>query len=226
MQKLVQTNISDAATAAVRAMIVDGRLAEGERINEVHLAEKLGVSRTPLREALNRLSTEGALNSVPRIGYFVRPLTLDEFKQIYSIRPLLDPEALRLAGVPDAKRLERLSRLNETLRKARGRTAVEVDDEWHLTLIADCPNRVLIEMIENIILRTKRYELALLQESLNVDRAIGEHAAILHALKAGDLARACAGLKHNMESGYAPLVAWLQQREANKEDGGRLRRVG
>lgn len=210
-------NISEAAADAVREMIVDGRLPDGERINEVHLAKTLGLSRTPLREALNRLSTEGALTSVPRIGYFVRPLTLDEFKQIYSIRPLLDPEALRLAGVPGAKTLERLTKLNESLRKTRGaKAAIALDDEWHLTLIGDCPNRVLIEMIENIIVRTKRYELALLREGPNVARATDEHTLIVDALKAGDLASACAALKQNMESGFAPLAEWLQQREKNK----------
>jgi DNA-binding GntR family transcriptional regulator len=210
-------NISEAAADAVRAMIVDGRLPDGERINEVRLAQQLGVSRTPLREALNRLSAEGALSSVPRIGYFVRPLTLEEFTQIYAIRPLLDPEALRLAGVPTPKKLERLSKLNESLSKTRNaKTAIALDDEWHLTLIADCPNRVLIELIENIILRTRRYELVLLRESLNVARATSEHALILDALQAGDLDKACAALKQNMESGFAPIAEWLQQREKSR----------
>src|SRR5262245_32286738 len=163
--RLARANISADAAAAVRAMIVDGRLPDGERINEVRLAEQLGVSRTPLREALNRLSTEGALTSVPRIGYFVRPLTYEEFQQVYAIRPLLDPEALRLAGLPGAKKLERMKRLNESLRKARSHeAAIALDDEWHLELIADCPNRVLVELIDAMMLRTKRYELALLRE--------------------------------------------------------------
>jgi DNA-binding GntR family transcriptional regulator len=226
MQKLSQSNISDAAASAVRAMIVDGRLAEGERINEVHLAEKLGVSRTPLREALNRLSAEGALTSAPRIGYFVRPLTLEEFKEIYAIRPLLDPEALRLAGLPDAKKLDRLRKLNESLHNTRtARASIEADDEWHLALISDCPNRLLIELIKNMIVRTKRYELAHLQESLNVERATGEHASILQALEDGDLARACAALRQNMESGFAPLAAWLAERESRANEKN-LRRVG
>lgn len=216
MQLTGRGNISDDAETAVRAMIVDGALADGERINEVRLAAQLGVSRTPLREALNRLSVEGALTSAPRIGYFVRPLTLDEFKQIYAIRPLLDPEALRLAGLPAPKKMERLSKLNQSLRKARGRAAIALDDEWHLTLISDCPNRVLIEMIENIIMRTKRYELALLRESANVMRAHNEHELILDALRARDLERACAALRQNMQSGFAPIAEWLMRREREK----------
>src|SRR5258706_15896922 len=80
-------NISETAAQAVRRMIVDGRLAAGSRINEVHLAGSLGVSRTPLREALSRLVAEGALVVRPRLGMFVRPFTVEEFEQLYDLRP-------------------------------------------------------------------------------------------------------------------------------------------
>ncbi len=209
-------NISEAAADTVRAMIVDGRLAAGDRINEVRLAQQLGVSRTPLREALSGLAAEGALSSVPRIGYFVRPLTLDEFEQIYDIRPLLDPEALRLVGVPDEKRIARLEKLNADLARAKGLRAIEIDDAWHMELIAGCPNRVLIEMIENMIIRTRRYELALMREQKNVDVATQDHDRIVAALRAGDLKAACDALKQNMQSGREPIVAWLKQRARAK----------
>ncbi len=209
-------NISEAAADTVRAMIVDGRLAAGDRINEVRLAQQLGVSRTPLREALSGLAAEGALSSVPRIGYFVRPLTLDEFEQIYDIRPLLDPEALRLAGVPDEKRIAGLEKLNADLARANVLRAIGIDDAWHMELIAGCPNRVLIEMIENMIIRTRRYELALMREQKNVDVATQDHDRIVAALRAGDLKAACDALKQNMQSGREPIVAWLKQRARAK----------
>lgn len=209
-------NISEAAADAVRAMIVDGRLEAGDRINEVRLAEQLGVSRTPLREALSGLVAEGALIAKPRLGYFVRPLTLEEFEQIYDIRPLLDPEALRLAGIPSAKRIARLEKLNAQLHAARDLRAIEIDDEWHMELIADCPNKVLIELIRNIIVRTRRYELALMRERKNVTTATGDHERIMAALKNNDLEAACAGLKRNMQSGREPIVNWLKQRVARK----------
>ena len=216
--QLARTNITDSAVEAVRTMIVDGVLPEGERINEVHLAQKLGVSRTPLREALNRLASEGALTSTPRLGFFVRPLTLEEFQQVYTIRPLLDPEALRLAGIPSAAKLDRLERINAKLAKATWGSAgaITLDDQWHLELLADCPNRVLIELIENNILRTRRYEMALMRESVNVVRATDEHARILQALRRGALEGACAALKENMQSGFEPIAAWLRGRSARK----------
>jgi DNA-binding GntR family transcriptional regulator len=209
-------NISEAAGAAVRGMIVDGRLGAGDRINEVRLAEQLGVSRTPLREALSGLAAEGALIARPRLGYFVRSLSLEEFEQIYDIRPLLDPEALRLAGIPSPKRVARLERLNTQMHEAEGERAIEIDDAWHMELIADCPNKVLIELIQNIILRTRRYELALMREQKNVSVATGEHERIMAALKGGDLDAACAALKRNMQSGREPIVAWLKQRAMRK----------
>lgn len=205
-------NISETAADAVRAMIVEGRLAAGQRINEVHLAAQLGVSRTPLREALSGLTAEGALIARPRLGYFVRPLSLEEFEQIYDIRPLLDPEALRLAGLPNAKRIARLEKLNADLANAKGVRAIDLDDAWHLQLLADCPNNVLIDLIRNIMLRTRRYELALMRERANVDVATNTHDEILAALKAGDLDAACVALKRNMQSGRQPIADWLKER--------------
>lgn len=209
-------NISEGAADAVRAMIVDGRLGPGERVNEVHLAAKLGVSRTPLREALSGLVAEGALIARPRLGYFVRPLSLEEFEQIYDIRPLLDPEALRLAGIPSAKRITRLEKLNMQLHAATGAAAIEIDDAWHMELVADCPNKVLLDLIQNMIVRTRRYELALMREQKNVAVATGDHAKIMFALKSGDLDAACMALKRNMQSGRDPIVAWLMLRARQK----------
>jgi DNA-binding GntR family transcriptional regulator len=211
--RIERQNVSDAAASTVRAMIVDGKLEQGERINEVHLALRLGVSRTPLREALGRLAAEGALTSMPGHGYFVRPLTLDDFEQVYTIRPLLDPEALRLAGIPSRKRLYHLQRLNKRLASARDpETAIDLDDEWHLDLLADCPNRVLIELIENFMLRTRRYEMALMRETKNVLRTTEDHDNVLAAIHEGNLETACAALKENLQSGREPIVAWLKSR--------------
>lgn len=209
-------NISEAAADAVRAMIVDGRLGAGDRINEVRLAESLGVSRTPLREALSGMVAEGALIARPRLGYFVRPLSLEEFEQVYDIRPLLDPEALRLAGVPVLKRIERLERLNKQLASAKGEAAIAFDDEWHMELVAECPNKVLLDLIASMMQRTRRYELALMRETKHVAVAIEDHVRIVMALRDGDLARACAALKHNMQSGREPIVNWLKARTKSR----------
>lgn len=211
--ELDRPNLSAAATDAIRARIVDGRLPEGGRINEVHLSTELGVSRTPLREALARLVAEGALLSVPRSGVFVRPLSAEEVEELYPIRAVLDPEALRMAGLPSRSDIEALRMLNRKIQAASDPAeVVELDDEWHLRLLAGCSNRLLLELINQFIWRTRRYELGLMREQDNVVRAGGDHDRILDALQAGDLAQACAGLKANMQSGKQPILDWLARR--------------
>ena len=101
-------NLGESLMDAVREMVFEGRLPPGSRINEVHLAQELGVSRTPLREALSGLVAEGALESVARHGFYVRNLTRDEAVAIYPIRSFLDTEALRLSGTPGPASFKRL----------------------------------------------------------------------------------------------------------------------
>ncbi|HXH38235.1 MAG TPA: GntR family transcriptional regulator [Thermoanaerobaculia bacterium] len=207
---LLRDNISDSVAVELRNMIVDGRLPAGERINEVHLSQQLGVSRTPLREALAHLAHEGTLRAVPRIGYFVRALTLEEFEQIYAIRPLLEPEALRLAGLPSRDRMERLREINDRIGTARNADVViGLDDDFHLELIATCPNTVLLDLIRQFILRTRRYEIALMRERKNISGANTSHKSILAALRRRDLEGACAALAANLQAGRAPIASWL-----------------
>lgn len=215
VQAFDRQNMSEQLANIVRQMIVDGILPAGARINEVHLARDLGVSRTPLREAVARLVREETLVSVPRVGSFVKPLTIEEFEQIYSIRTLLDPQALRLAGVPSRVRLERLERLNAKIHTATNADMIiDLDDEWHLALIESCPNKVLVELIKDFMRRTRRYELALMRERRQVDIAAGGHEEIIAALRSGDLGAACSALEHNMETGAEPIRQWLLEKEA------------
>jgi len=213
-QSLRRHNLSEELANTVRQMVVDGSLPGGSRINEVHLARELGVSRTPLREAVARLVREGTLVSTPRIGAFVQPLTIEEFDQVYSLRTLLDPEALRLAGVPPVEHLDRLQRLNSRIESAPDPdTIIDLDDEWHLLLIERCPNDVLLELIRDFMRRTRRYELALMREQNQVETAIGVHGEIIAALRRNQLQDACQILRRNMEMGAEPIRRWLISRE-------------
>ena len=215
--ELARPNISESLVVLLRKMIVDGTLPAGERINEVHLAKNLGVSRTPLREALGRLVAEGALTIVPRYGYYVCPLTFEEFQQIYQIRPILEPEALKLAGIPSAERLDYLQAINQKIIEAAdAEEIISLDDAWHLELLAGCPNRVLVGLIEQNIGRTRRYEIALMRERQNVRTASDEHEQIIAALRAGNLRAGCSALRRNMQSGFEPIAEWLKARE-NKQ---------
>ena len=154
----VRPNISEQVAKALRDMIFNGDLKGSERINEVHLSKRLGVSRTAVREALTMLVAEEALISVPRRGCFVRELTRKEFEDIYPMRALLDPEALRLSGIPSSASFERLERINEKMRTAKNmKTRVSLDEAWHLELLSGCENEVLVGLIKHFMNRFRRY---------------------------------------------------------------------
>ena len=214
MQNLdLRTNLAAEVAKVVRAMILDGALPAGERINEVHLSAKLGVSRTPLREALSRLVNEGALRDEPRRGVFVKPLTAAEVEAIYPIRAILDPAALRLAGIPTTDKIAALGELNNQLARATDPDeAIRLDDEFHLQLIAGCPNPILLELIEQFMWRTRRYELGLIRHKSPMTEGISAHARILTALESGNLDLAVCELEDNMTRGAAPILEWLSER--------------
>ncbi|MEM9595759.1 MAG: GntR family transcriptional regulator [Acidobacteriota bacterium] len=209
-----RSNLSHDAAKLLREQILSGELDAGDRINEVHLAARLEVSRTPLREALGILVAEEFLIHRPRRGYFVRPLDLDEFDQLYAMRAILDPEALRMAGLPSKRQIDELRLLNGEIRRAIGDPArvIELDDAWHLKLIDHCPNRILLDTIRHFMLRTRRYEHAYMRSGAHVEVALADHGEILAGLDGDDLPRACRGLRANMQSACEPLRRWLQER--------------
>ncbi len=219
MQEISKSNISEEVAERIRRMITNGELPAKSRINEVHLSVQLGVSRTPLREALAALVSEGALENRPRKGNFVRPLTRVDFESLYAIRPILDVEALRLSGIPEPRDLDHLVELNEKLRQAKSvLSRIARDDEWHLLLVKNCGNPVLLDLIRQFILRTRRYENAYLRSSDNTSTAYEEHLVIIDALRNGNLDDACDGLKQNLTSGTASIVAWLDTLEEQSDE--------
>jgi DNA-binding GntR family transcriptional regulator len=202
---------------ALRDMIFDQSLEEGARINEVHLADRLGISRTPLREALTTLVAEGALESIPRRGFFVRRLTEHEFKDIYQVRPLLDPGALRLSGIPTEAGFRKLKRLNDKMRAAgKDKARTSLDDQWHLELVKNCPNQMLLDLIRHFMGRFRRYGLAFLRDGNVLETANLEHDEILDSLRENDLDSACDALQRNLTSNTQPIVDWLQSRGVDR----------
>lgn len=202
----------------LKRQVQSGALQPGARLNEMKLASSLAVSRTPLREALNKLAANRIILSTPRIGFQVPPLTVAEFRDLYAMRAILDCAALELAGLPDAETIDRLDEL--TARMSRERSAarrIELDDSFHLLLVAGCGNRLLLDTITDLMGRTRRYELAYLAEQAAVDLAVDEHHAILDALRRGDLGAAILALRANLSSGMEPLIRWLERKHPQQD---------
>lgn len=211
---IARQGLSDQIAVQLRDLIIDGRLEDGVRINEVHLARQFGVSRTPLREALVYLAGMGFVSSIPGRGFSVSGLSLAEFKQLYAMRALLDPAALKMAGIPNAAQLDRLDEINQRLSAIEDGPfrAIDLDDEWHRTLLVQCHNAILLEEIERFMQRTRRYEYAYLRVTQHLMIAVDEHAVIVDALRAGELSVACDRLLQNMTSVRQPVIDWLSDR--------------
>lgn len=217
-----RSNLSTDLAEQLCSLIVDGEIEADERLNEVHLAETLGVSRTPLREALMQLAAQGFVTSVPRRGFFVLPLRLGEFQQMYAVRAALDPAALAGAGLPGKGQIEKLHKLNLAISRSRkAARTVALDEQWHLLLLQHSTNTIMIDLIRQFMRRTSRYELAYLRTTEHVEVAVEDHERILSACERGDLKGACDELRRNMQSANEPMIDWLKGREAQLPGGAR-----
>jgi DNA-binding GntR family transcriptional regulator len=188
----------------LRDDILSGQLGPGAELSEVALAERLGVSRGPIREALGLLCAQGLVTMQPRRGAYVSVLTREEFLEAYQVREALEALAARLAS----ERLEdgdiaELEALHEEMRRAVGSKAVErffdANQRFHLSLVALSGNGRLIEMHAQLVQRMGRYIARSLSLRGNLERSVGEHQEIIDALRAGDGARAAAAVSVHIQ---------------------------
>ncbi|MFI5609137.1 GntR family transcriptional regulator [Amycolatopsis sp. NPDC051903] len=204
-KRLLRADLIDEITARV----LDGRLAAGARINEVHLARELGVSRTPLREALIGLADRGLLVAAPGRGFLVAPLDPDEARRLYPLVAELESLALRwtspldLAALPDA--LDAVTDEMAALPAAGDLSAV--DDRWHALLLSRCGNPHLLRLIEQTKPLLKRYESAYFGGAARTAESITEHRGIAGALRSGDVPGAAALLVRN----WVKALAYLER---------------
>jgi DNA-binding GntR family transcriptional regulator len=204
--EISRQDVASQVADAVRQWIVNGDLAPGLRLNETHIAQRLRVSRTPVREALGRLVGEGALTAIPNLGFFVAEISEAELDEIYCLRPILDVAALRLGGPPSSAAMKDLRRLNDELRHARSASdAVALDERWHRTLISACGNALLTGFIDRLIDRTRRYELILFDDAGQLRAAADQHQQVMDALETGEFGTACGALHGNLTRGDIPL---------------------
>lgn len=181
-------NLSNLAYKSVSELIRTRRLRGGVPIVEAKLAESLGLSRTPLREALQRLEGEGLVVKTANRSFMVRAVDLAEYLQSLRVREWLEAEAavLALGRVPAGH----LAAARREIAELMAATAYHTDAHWrsddhvHGLYAAACGNAVLARMIEDLRVTTRLFEIARLSDRLAPDSS--EHLAILDALEAGD----------------------------------------
>jgi DNA-binding GntR family transcriptional regulator len=196
----------------IRQLIERGELAPAARVRDAELAGRLGVSRTPVREALLRLALEGLLDADTGRGFRVRQLDRSELRDVGAILAELEPLALRGAGEFPAERLERLGEIARQLEQTRGDIgrAVELDEAWHELLLEGCPNRRLRELIATLRQVPRRYAYAYLREAGRVSLSTLHHTRLLAALRAGDLEAAVRLLERRWRRGIEEMETWIR----------------
>lgn len=213
----------------VKRLLLEGLLhgdpAPGSAVNETELSVKLGVSRTPLREALLALERERFIGSDPGKGFYVVPLTAREVEEIYPIIWTLEGLALRSTGVVRPARLEELARINGQLERAKAApdAALRSDRLWHDTLLAGCANQRLLESIQDLKNQAHRYEYAYMKHSGKLITSVEQHREIIEALRDGDRRRAISLLERNWRVSLEFLIPWLAGEGARDRDAARTR---
>ena len=181
-----------ALLAAIRAMAVDFRLRPGERINEVALARRLEASRTPLREALNRLVAEGFMTFESGKGFSCRRYSVAEVQDLYQLRQAVEryttERAVELASPED---IAGLSAFLDRTADEQGRSLEDLlafDEHFHETIAAWSGNAELSRTLGNVNQRIRFFRWV--DMAARRQRTQGEHRAILDAIAARDAARA------------------------------------
>ena len=185
-------------------MILSAALPPGARVNEVALARELGISRTPLREALFGLEREGLVVSHPRRGFFVSPLDVKDAREVYPLLATLEAFALRTGARTTVADKPALERLNSAFRAAAAGNrieAVEADRAWHERLTSHCGNERLISIVQQLRAAALRFELQFLADPQSAAESAKQHAAILDAMVHGAVGRAARLLEDNWMRG-------------------------
>lgn len=186
-------SLAEYAYASVKEKIIFHEFKGGDAIDELMLAKDLELSRTPVREAVQRLAQEGLLRIIPRKGVLVTELTLDLMRQVFEARSPCEVQIVRLAAKrADENEIKEMSdalaEMNSLIPERRFKELLEADRKFHMALARAAKNRLLYEMFEKVYsLGLRFWYLALLEKSVSeVRQEISLHMTLLKAVKAKD----------------------------------------
>ena len=202
---------SDFVYLELRAKIVRKQLKPGERLPEIRISNEMGVSRTPVREALRRLASEGLVRIIPNSGARVTAPSAAEVEGAYNVREHLEALSVSLAcknGIDrrSAERFEEVIKDEESAFTARDiEASLEANNNFHRFIADASKNIVLIEYVENIILRTNVYILFYDPFTEEKNYSSEEHRKILSAIVSGDEALAGRLMKEHLCHSHSVL---------------------
>jgi DNA-binding GntR family transcriptional regulator len=216
--QLHQVSLREQALAVIRQQMVTGEIVPGEIYSAAALAEKLGVSNSPVREAMLALVQQGLMEAVRNRGFRVIPLSVADRNNIFELRMMLEvPSMGRVAALGlvrgHEKRYEQLA-ASIVSSEAQGDLVVylENDRQFHLGLLSLLDNPQLTHIVENLRDQTRLYGLKALSESGLLAASAEEHGPILDALVAGDrkvaeklMTEHLSNVQHEQTGGLSPV---------------------
>jgi DNA-binding GntR family transcriptional regulator len=211
----LQEGATSAAYTTLRRMILSGSLGGGTLMQDRKLAEELGLSRTPVREALHRLEGEGLLERRNRL-LFVASVSVQDVLEIFRVRQILEAEATR--GVCERMPAATITMIRTHVERMSNPHAISDDVHWdaddlvHLSIARECGNGLLLRLISELRRRTRLFGLYRIPSRFEAGRA--EHLAILAAIEAKDAGRAADLMVDHISNARKGVLAALESGSA------------
>lgn len=207
--------LRDVVFNTLRQEILTGKLKPGERLMEIQLANKLGVSRTPIREAIRKLELEGLVIMIPRRGAEVAQITLKDLKDVMEVRCALDVLAIELAcGRMGHEELTELYQACENFREAvktgDTRKMAEADVVFHDTIVLSTGNRRLIQLVSNLSEQMYRYRFEYLKDATSHEMLQHEHMEMYQSILNKDKAAAANVVRKHISNQEEAIIKQLQ----------------
>lgn len=196
--------------------IRSGQLQPGTRLTETELAERLAISRTPVREAIRRLEADGLVTHEPRVGAMIRRLEYAEVMELYEMRSVLEGTAARMASRSASEvEIAELAAINDSMAAAVDPLQLAaLNQRFHLTLIDAARNRYLVKAVQSVHKTMLILGPTTLEEAGRAQAAVAEHAAVLSALSARDWAAAEAAMRRHMDAAHQVRLRQIRARES------------
>ncbi|WP_428415346.1 GntR family transcriptional regulator [Methylibium sp.] len=219
----VRSNLAEQAYARLKAEIHDFLLVPGDRFSEAEIGTRLGVSRTPVREALFRLRNEGFLEVESKSGWYVRPIDFDKLEQLYDLRVLLELASVaklctRADDAPELDALKKTWLLPVAERLTDGREVGALDEQFHATLVRAAGNAEIARVHWDVTERIRIIRRLDFTRGDRIDATYTEHAKILRAVMQRKLDQAQLLLRSHVEQSKSEVrkitLAMLQQARA------------
>jgi DNA-binding GntR family transcriptional regulator len=192
---------------------LNGEIPPRQHLVEARIAKEIGTSRTPIREALHSLELEGLIESIPRVGYVVKPISEDEVNEICEIRAAIEGVGARWAMEKAPQKLiedlkKNISISEEKVARGNPRAFVELDAQFHEIIARLSGSRRLEELGQTLRRHMLRYRIQSIYLTENVLRAIQGHKGILEAIEKGSLEEVNRAIKYHLEQSKRDILRY------------------